>query len=458
MTPAANMGRSFRLTAEAERSVLGGIMLDNKALDEAAALGLVPSDFGLDSHRRIFGAMQRIVAAGGTLDLITVAEELDRCRELNTVGSHPYVSSLLDGVPDRPSIKQHIKIVLEHAAQRRVIAACTAAVAAVEDGSASSNDAIHQVGDALLQILTGSEGAPAERVVVFTDEICREWELLADGAGDLVGLTTSLDALDLVTTGIRRGELWMLSGRTGDGKTALALQIAAANCRSGVPVGFLTIEMSKGDLLQRLWSQESGVPFKNIRHPRGLPPEMRKRILRAATDVGVWPLFVVEDGNLSIQRLTAKARLMIRQNGIRLLVIDYVQLVAASAARDERERLTKISNSLRILAKETGVPILAISQLSRPRDGNPNIRPNRFSMKESGSLENDAHVVVLTYRPVDMFGIPTGEDELIVAKQRHGPVSNERVFFDPSTLTFRERHYDGRCFAENEFLGNTKGY
>lgn len=134
---------------------------------------------------------------------------------------------------------------------------------------------------------------------------------------------------------------------------------------------------------------------------------------------------------------------MIRQEKIRLLIVDYVQLVSASA-KDERERLTKISNQLRTLAKETGVPIVAISQLNRPKDGNPNARPNKFSLKESGNLENDAHVILLTYRPVDEYGRPTGEDELIIAKQRHGPVSNERVFFEPKTLTFHERYSERR--------------
>jgi replicative DNA helicase len=154
--------------------------------------------------------------------------------------------------------------------------------------------------------------------------------------------------------------------------------------------------------------------------------------------VGQWPLFVVEDASLSIQKLVAKARLPIRQERIQLLIVDYLQLITL-LGRDERERLTKISNALRALAKDSGVPVVAINQLSRPKDGNLNARPNKFSLKESGSLENDAHVIILTYRPVNDLGEPTGVDDLIIAKQRHGPVSNERVFFDPKTLTFYER-------------------
>jgi replicative DNA helicase len=154
--------------------------------------------------------------------------------------------------------------------------------------------------------------------------------------------------------------------------------------------------------------------------------------------VGLWPLFVAEDSSLSLQKLVAKARLLIRQEKLGLLIVDYMQQIDAIAP-NERERLTKISNQIRALAKDTGVPVVAVSQLNRPKDRNHNERPNKFSMKESGSLENDAHTVLLIYRPMDDFGRPTGDDEIIIAKQRHGPVSNEAVRFDSRTMTFVER-------------------
>jgi replicative DNA helicase len=157
------------------------------------------------------------------------------------------------------------------------------------------------------------------------------------------------------------------------GKTALALRIAAANCRNGVPIAFFSIEMAKGDLLQRLWSHEGRIPFQRIRYPRNLGSDTRQRVQRAMCDVGKWPLFVVEDRSLSIQKLVAKARLLIRQESIQLIIVDYMQLVSTQA-KEEKERLTKVSNALRSLAKDTGVPVVAISQLSRPKDGNQNFR------------------------------------------------------------------------------------
>jgi replicative DNA helicase len=440
MSPATSgytIERSLPANVEAERSVLGSIMLDAKAIDEAASLGLVPSDFILDSHRKIFSAMQQVSESPGVIDTITLPAELSRRKELEAVGGYAYISGLLDGVPDRPSIKHYVKIVREKAAQRKVMAACNATVAAVADGS-SSQEAIGQLGETMLQIQTGSDDAPAERVLKFSDAVYSDWEKLADGSNDLIGLSTGLESLDLVTTGIRPGETWAIGGRTGEGKTSLALQIAAANCRRDVPVGYFSIEMGKEEMLQRLWSHEGKIPFGYIRNPRCTSTDIRSQVRRAMATVGSWPLFVAVDGSLSVQKLVAKARLMIRQEKLGLLVVDYVQQVIAIAP-NERERITKISGQIRALAKDTGIPILAVSQLNRPLQRNANERPNKFSMKESGSLENDSHTILLIYRPSDDFGRPTGDDEIIIAKQRHGPVSNEAVRFDSRAMTFFDR-------------------
>ena len=428
---------SLPSNVEAERSVLGGILLDPKAYDEAADLGLSASDFLLDSHRRIYSRMVELAESSRPIDTITLIEELDRHKELGPVGDVAYVSSLPDGVPDRPSIKHYVKIVREKADLRKLIHSCTSVIGAASDGS-SSRECIADLSERLLQIQTGSDDAPAERVLKFSDAVYREWEQLADGSDAVIGLTTGIDRVDLATTGIRPGETWAIGGRTGDGKTSLALQIAAANCRRDVPVGYFSIEMGKSELLQRLWAHEGKISFGYIRNPRWGTAEMRSQVERAMVTVGRWPLFVAEDGSLSLPKLVAKARLLIRQEKLELLVVDYVQLISA-VAPNERERITKISNQIRALAKDTGVPIVAVSQLNRPKDRGVNERPNKFSMKESGSLENDANTILLIYRPMDDRGRPTGDDEIVIAKQRHGPVGNEAVFFDGRTMTFFER-------------------
>jgi replicative DNA helicase len=429
--------RTLPANSEVERSVLGGILLEAKAYDEAAARGLTASDFSLDSHRRIYLAMQQMGEAGSPIDLVTICNFLGDRRELEPLGGAAYLASLLEGVPDRPSIGHYVDIVRRKADARSVAHACTATIGAISDGT-PAHECIGELSERLLQIQTGSDDVPAERVLKFSDAVYSEWERLADGSDAVIGLTTGVDSLDFVTTGIRPGETWAIGGRTGDGKTSLALQIAAANLRRDIPVGYFSIEMSKSELLQRLWSHEGRIPFDAIRNPRSASADIRSRVLRAMTTVGQWPLFVAEDGSLSLQKLVAKARLLIRQEKLGLLIVDYVQLISAIAP-NERERITKISSQIRALAKDTGVPVVAVSLLNRPKDRNPNERPNKFSMKESGSLENDANTILLIYRPMDDFGRPTGDDEIVIAKQRHGPVGNEKVSFDSKTMTFFER-------------------
>ena len=429
--------RSIPSSVEAERSVLGGIVLDANAYEEAAARGLTESDFALDSNRRIYRRMIELAESSRPIDTITLVEELERHKELEAVGGVGYVSGLMDGVPDRPSIRHYVDIVREKSKLRKLMQACNASIDAISEGS-SSRECIGDLSESLLQIQTGSDDAPAERVLKFTDAVYGDWQRLADGSDDLVGLTTGIESVDLVTTGIRPGETWAIGGRTGDGKTSLALQIAAANCRRGVAVGYFSIEMSKSELLQRLWCHEGKINFGYIRNPRCASREVRAQLPQAVKTVGLWPLYVAEDSSLSLQKLLAKARLLIRQEKLGLLVVDYVQLISANAP-NERERITKISSQIRALAKDSGVPIVAISQLNRPKDRNLNERPNKFSMKESGSLENDANTILLIYRPMDDFGRPTGDDEIVIAKQRSGPVSNEKVRFDSKTMTFFER-------------------
>jgi len=422
---------------DAQKAIIAAAMESPLAYDLASAAGLTPDDMFGDSDRMLYAAIRDSREAGKHVDTITIASELRERKQLENVGGLAYLYSLPGFVPVCPSIRTYVQKVRDAAKKRRLINACEATAGAAYDGG-NAQGHIETLKERLLQIETDSQDPPAERVLKFTDQVLGEWERMADSPEGLIGLTTGVECVDLVTTGIRPGELWLLAGRTGDGKSSVALQAAAENCRADIPVGLFSIEMSKADVLQRLWAQQGNIPFSCIRNPRGIGKDMRLRIQRAATDVAMWPLFVVEDGAITLQRLLAKARLMIRQERVRLLIVDYMQLVSVTA-KEERERLTKISNALRSLAKETGVPVLAISQLSRPKDGNQNQRPNKFSLKESGSLENDAHVIVMAYRPVDQCGQPTGEDELIIAKQRHGPVSNERVYFDSKTLTFRER-------------------
>jgi replicative DNA helicase len=415
-----------------ERSILGALIEQGAdAYDVVARHGLVPEDFFLQAHRMTYSALAEMGEAGEGMNITTLAGKLGDRKQLATVGGEAYLADLITGVVhDQKSLASYVKRVRNFSDLRRVIAACQATISQATDHGARAHECLGLLHDHVLQIQAGSTDLPTQQIASPNDYT--EWEALSNGSQALLGLTTGISCLDSNTTGIRQEEFWIVGGRTGDGKTSLALQIAAANCSDGVPVLIFSLEMSREELAHRLWAQESSVAFWKIRNPMHIGKEDKERVRRTSEEISRWPLWINDAGSLTIQKLCSLARIAIRQHKVRLICVDYVQLISCPA-RDERERITKVSNALRLLAKTTGVPVLAVSQLSRPRDGNQNTRPNRFSLKESGSLENDAHVILLTYRPTSQLDQPTGEDELIIAKQRHGPVGIETVYFKPET-------------------------
>jgi replicative DNA helicase len=414
--------------SDVERSVLGTLLLEPRLYDEATACGLAVEDFSLDSHRRIYAAMVSLSEKSGIMDLLTLVHFLDTKKDLQRVGDASYVAGLLDGIPERPSIKSYIRAMKEESSKRKLAKAADCAALSLRSQEMNSGEAIDYLTDQMLQVQTGSDEAPAQRVIEFSESTFQTWTAMADRDEDLIGLSTGVSSLDLATTGIREAERWVYAGRTGDGKTNLALQTIAANCSKDVPVGMFSIEMTKESLLHRLWAGESGVDFNHIRFPRRLEPHTRMRIERAMVEVGKWPLHIVEESSIGLSKLLAKARLLIRREKVKLIVVDYVQLISTHG-KDEKERLTKVSHSLMALAKDSGIPVIEISQLARPRDGNENHRPTIYNLKESGTIENDADVIVMIYRPVDDRKLKTGEDELIVGKQRNGTTGIEKVVF-----------------------------
>jgi replicative DNA helicase len=425
------------VSVSAERSILGSILLDPKAYDEATGIGLEDGDFSLDSHRRIFRAIGCLAENSMATDTVTLVNFLQDHSELKAVGDVGYISALLDGIPIRPSVKSYVRIVKEASSQRKLLAASTHISEKIQDRTMDSGEAMDWLSDRILEVRIGSDEYPAQRVTEFSNDTYTQWLALCRREDDLVGLSTGIGSLDMATTGIREAERWVYAGRTGDGKTNLALQTIASSCRNDISVGFFSIEMTKESLLHRLWAGESGVDFNHIRFPRRLQAATTKKIEEAMIDVAKWPLHIVEESSIGLSKLIAKAKLLIRREKIKLLVVDYVQLVSTSG-KDEKERITKVSHSLMALAKDSGVPVIEISQLARPRDGNENHRPTIYNLKESGTIENDADVVILIYRPVDDRKQKTGEDELIVGKQRNGSMGIEKVCFMP-WLRFHER-------------------
>jgi replicative DNA helicase len=420
-------------SAEAERAILGGILLDNRACNEAVER-LSPEDFSLESHRRIYSRMREMAEASQPLDLVTLVEELTRTKEIESVGGIAYIASLLDGVPDRPSIEHYVRIVKEKSQLRGLIYAARLAVARALD----CEKPVDIVGGLLETILDVEAEAGRSRAVMprdFMPQVLRELEAQAQ-AGGLIGHSYGLDPLDEATGGARPGELVVVAALPGVGKTAFAGRMVAVNAEKGNPVGVFSLEMSRWDLGKRFLSAITPVSASKIRHPVFIGRSDWPALVAGAAEIAEWPVWFDDSGTISLPELLARARLFISRMKAKLIVVDYLQLVRADA-RDIRERVGKVADGLRQLAKAERVAVVLLSQLRRPL--NVNDVPTIIQLKESGDIECHAHVVLLLHSPIAPDGRPTGEDSIIIGKNRNGFKGSVPVMFSTDKLRFYPR-------------------
>lgn len=339
-------------------------------------------------------------------------------------------------IEQRGYIKHYAKLIHEKTKHKRVVKLMEAASSAGETQSA--DEILSTVLPEIWNIQTErQDGQLTPLTEVIRGELGRLFDV-REGSIDGSGIFTGIDVLDNTTGGLRPGELWMVGALPGRGKTAFATQIALNAAGRGIPTLFQSLEMSGGQLIQRMIGTEVGV--SGVRNPRILSDVKWKQASEFAAELAGWPLFIDDASSLSALVLSSRARMAIKQHGIKLLIVDYLQLIKG-VGRELRERVGDAANVLRQLAKDTGCPVLALSQLRRP--GNLNDRPTMIELKESGDIEAHSHVVLLLYTPMGEDGNPSGEDEIIIGKQRNGPLGTLPVFMDTRTLTFRPRETGG---------------
>jgi len=417
--------------SDLERTVLGLIILDNRHFQNAAALQ--PEDFSDYSNRMIFRRMGDLVSQNQPIDLATLADELQARRELDSVGGVEWLARLIDGVPDQPNIEHYIKRLKGHSNRRKLIAAAELVITQANDGCPLS-DISAKFTQSTLAIESGTQqtiSTPSD----FMPEVLRELEQQSL-AGGLVGLSTGIDSLDTLTGGLRAGELTVVGALAGVGKTALATQMLAANASAGIPCGFFSVEMSRWDVGKRFLPALTKLTSRKIRHPNLIAKDEWGELAAGAAQAGGWPLWVDDSGSLTLSDLLARARLFISRMGVKLLVVDYLQLIRAEG-RDLRERVGAIADALRQLAKAERIPIVLLSQLRRPQ--NVNDPPTMSELKESSDIEYHAFVVLLIHSPLAPDGSPTGQDVIIIGKNRNGLRGPIPVLFDSRTLRFYPR-------------------
>ncbi len=425
---------------EAERSVLGAILLDSSSLSFVVPV-LRQEDFFPDTHRRIYRAMLELFERSAEIDTLTLKEELDRVGGVEKAGGAAYLAALVDAVPDVSNVEHYARIVKEKSTLRRLI---QAGQRLARQGLAQEQDAEQLLGSATGEIFDIAEDAVRGGFTAIGQIVKHNLEIIEDARnrqGMLSGLPTGFTELDRMTSGLQPTDLILLAARPSVGKTSLALNIAQhVAFREGRSVGFFSLEMSKEQIGFRVLCSEADVDAKKVRDGFA-SREATVRLVTAQTKISGANFFLDDGAALSVPEMRAKAQRLKREKGLDLIVVDYLQLMMGHGRFDNRtQEVSQISRGLKLLAKELRVPILALSQLSRqPEQRKGELRrPQLADLRDSGSLEQDADVVVFLYRE-ELYDRETerkGIADVLIAKQRNGPTGDFPLVFLADHMTF----------------------
>jgi replicative DNA helicase len=428
---------------DAEKTILGAILLDNTAHSEAAEK-LETDDFSLDSHRRIFLRMTELMNAQRAVDIVTLSNELARNKEIEAVGGVAYLASLTEGLPLRPVIDEYIRIVKDKSLLRKLMLICSQAIARAAD---QSEDALGVLDGTEAQLLQVSEKGITQGFESLEQIVANSFgsiDNLYKQSREVTGLATDFTEFDRSTSGLQKGELIIIAARPSMGKTALAINIAQnAAINHNAVVAIFSLEMSKESLLRRMLASQAWVDQRKLQ-TGFLGREDQEKLQKALEQLIESRLFIDDSAGISLSEMRAKVRrLKQTRGGLDLVVVDYLQLMSAtvpSSGRKNYENRTQevsaISRGLKALAKELNVPVLALSQLSRAseRRGDDK-RPMLSDLRESGSIEQDADVVAFIHRESyysrdeEMSESDKAKSEIILAKQRNGPTGTVHLNF-----------------------------
>ena len=426
-------------STEAEQSVLGGLLLENLAWDKCSDL-LTDSDFYRHEHRHIYAAIGSLIASSKPADVITVFEALQSLGKAEDCGGLAYLNALAQSVPSASNVRRYAEIVRERSVLRKLISASDEiATTAFNPQGQPVSQILDEAESRIFRI--GEEGSrggagfqPMDKLVQAL--IDRVQELEANGSEDVTGIRTGFYDLDRMTAGLQKGDLIVLAARPSMGKTAFALNIAEhVAVQEGLPVAVFSMEMGASQLALRVVGSLGRIDQQHLRTGR-LRDDEWERLPEAASKLSEAPMFIDETPGLNPAELRARARRLARQYGgtLGLIVIDYLQLMSGSSNSSEENRATvlgEISRGMKGLAKELQCPVIALSQLNRSVETRPDKRPMMSDLRESGAIEQDADVIMFIYRD-DYYNKDSKEPgvaEIVLAKQRNGPVGTVKLTF-----------------------------
>lgn len=427
---------------EAERSVLGSMLRDNGIIGDVVQI-VSAQDFYLDAHRKLFAAAVELYDAGRPVDAVTVADVLHQRKQVEDIGGYVYLAELLDAAPTAANAVHYAGLVREKAILRDLVHVGTEIARDAYDGTMPAADLLEQAERKVLDIAqvgaAGQTVTAAQAVGAAFDAI--DARTNRDRAAADAGVPSGLQDLDDLCGGLQPSELVVAAARPSVGKTALALSVARhVAVQLGLPVFVASLEQSHAELGERLLCAEAQVDSHALRTGT-IDDNARARLSEAAAIVRKAPLYIDDSPGQSMLHIAANARRLRRKHGIRLLMIDYLQLVETDQQRgrfNRQEQVAAISRRLKALAKELKIPVIALAQLNRSSEDRPDRRPRLSDLRDSGSIEQDADTVLLLHKTDTPAGQETSIVEIIVAKQRNGPTGQVKLAYRRKHMAFED--------------------
>ena len=427
---------------EAEQAVLGAMLIKKEAISEVAQI-LNESDFYREAHRVVFQAMLELFNRNEAVDLITVTEQLRKDELLEKAGGIAFVTSLANSVPTAANVEYHAKIVKEKAQMRNLINSATAIAGMGYEDTEDVAVVMDKAEKMILEVAASRDNndfTPIKNILLTTFS---KIEMLYESKGGITGLATGFKDLDKLTSGLQPSDLVLVAARPSMGKTAFTLNVATnIAVKEKKAVAFFSLEMSKEQLVQRMLCAEGAIDSQRLRIGE-LDEKDWGKLISAADRLAAAPVFIDDTAGITVMELRSKARRLKAEHDLQLIIIDYLQLMQGRSSKgsdNRQQEISEISRSLKALARELNVPVVALSQLSRSVESRQVKKPMLSDLRESGSLEQDADIVMFLYRE-DYYDPDTENKnitDIIIAKHRNGPVDTVQLFFHKQFTKFSD--------------------
>ena len=453
ITPQPDYGKLPPQVRQLEEALLGAIMTEESAIHEVIELIKTEEVFYVDAHQRIWKAMSVLYYSHSPIDLLTLTEQLKKQADLDAVGGSLYLVQLSNGVGSSAHVAEHARLIIEKHILRKLIAITNEVNRDAYTDTTDVFDLLDRTGNEVEGINLMLRG---QRNETFASRVLKAAQMLKDAAKSgtyITGVPTYISKLDGQLLGFQASDLIVVAARPAMGKTSLVWHMAKMQARNNIPVGFFSLEMNDRQLINKMFASETQIDLKTVQRG-GMQLEQWQRFDRATAEMMNWPIYLDDTGAITIQQLIAVAKNWVRKHGVKIIYIDYIQLITIAdltrhgeRSRTNREQeVSYISSKLKATAKELNIPIVVLSQLSRGPETRADKRPLLSDLRESGAIEQDADIVIFPFRPAyygletDHTGqpLPDGYTELDIAKYRNGEPVVVRCIFEPRISRFRD--------------------